>query len=428
MMSRKARWEYMKEFYVRYHKALNKKEKTELLDEFCKVYKCHRKHAIRKLNGPAPGDEPAQWGGGRREVYSRRVIELLEEIWESTYYISSQRLVEVIPEWLPWLKKRYVIKEQEEQQLLSISASTIDRRLKDKKLNLRKRIYGKTKGASRYWRDQVPIQTEKPNVKEPGWTEIDLVSHSGPCSAGHFAQTINQTDLLTQWIVRRAILGKGEVEVHEAIQKMKERFPFDIKGIDSDCGSEFLNRKVITWCQDENIYQTRSRAYKKDDQSHIEQKNGSCVRRWVGWVRYDTSDAVNALNDLYENELWLFDNLFMPSMRLVKVVYKGSRRCRFYDKPKTPLERLVEYDPTNPKVKGLLRLKKSLDPFELSENIERKLRKLESLAAKTFPRGHTIRYNPNRVFDYGASYRIPWYPEMTRFRRIWGKEKSLQTW
>jgi hypothetical protein len=428
MMSKLARREYMKEMYVRYQKAKSKGEKSKVLDEFCEVYKCHRKHAIRIFSGGYPSQEPAKRGGKHNEVYDGRIIKILEEVWEKSYYISSQRLVRAIPLWLPSIKKHYEISAEDEIKLLNISAATIDRRLKDKKLSFRKRIYGKTKGAERFWRSQVPIQTEKPDVKEPGWTEIDLVSHSGQSAAGCFAQTVSQTDLLTQWIVRKAILGKGEIEVCNAIDDMRSKFPFEIKGLDSDNGSEFINGTLIGYCIDENIYQTRGRAYKKDDQAHIEQKNGANVRKWVGWVRYDTSCAVEALNNLYDNELWILDNLFMPSQRLIKTEYRGSTRRRYYDEAKTPLDRLNEYCPNDAKVKELLMMRAKLDPIEISGKIEIKLRGLEGLSSKTYPKINYNRYKPVNYEPHIQTSKTQWCPQMTKYRRIWGKEKALKTW
>jgi hypothetical protein len=169
-------------------------------------------------------------------------------------------------------------------------------------------------------------------------------------------------------------MGKGERGVLEALQAMSEGLPFKVLAIDSDNGSEFLNWHLIKHCDAEQIHFTRSRPYKKDDNAHIEQKNWTHVRKLIGWDRYDTLQALQAMNDLYSNELRLFMNLFQPSVKLQKVIRKGSRRIRMYDKPQTPLDRL----PASPsadqeKLQKLKALREQLNPFELSERVNQKL-------------------------------------------------------
>jgi len=110
-------------------------------------------------------------------------------------------------------------------------------------------------------------------------------------------------------------LGKGEKGVVEALEEMALAFPFQIRGIDSDNGSEFVNWHLFRHCEKRHIQPFRSRPYKKDDNAHIEQKNWTHVRKLTGWDRYDTPEAVAALNDLYRKELSLFMNHFMPSTK-----------------------------------------------------------------------------------------------------------------
>src|SRR3972149_6795610 len=126
---------------------------------------------------------------------------------------------------------------------------------------------------------------------------------------------------------------------------MELKLPFRLRGIDSDNGSEFINNHLLTFCQQRPvgcaIQFTRSRPYKKDDNAHIEQKNWTHVRKLLGWDRYDTAQALEATNRLYE-ELRIFQNLFQPSMKLQCKIRKGSRLIRRYDTARTPFERVVE--------------------------------------------------------------------------------------
>lgn len=424
----------MKSIYVRYHKASSRKEKSGILEEFSKTYDCHRKSAIRILNGPAPGEKRPIRPRGRRIVYSKRLIEVLEAIWGASNYLWSRNLKAAIPLWIDALKCRYKLSPQEISLLLRVSSSTIDRRLSSKKLALKRHFYGKTHKSSYLLRHQIPIRTEFRKVSDPGLTEADTVSHSGPCASGLFAQTVNQTSILTQWGEQRALLGKGDEEVCRAMGEMGAAFPFEIIGIDTDNGSEFINARLQRYCRNRHIKFTRSRPYKKDDQAHIEQKNKMHVRKWVGWLRYDTPEVVAALNDLYQNELRLFQNLFQPSIRLIKTIRRGSRSKRVFDAPQTPLDRVIACRQGDPKkIAHLVELRRSLDPFKLSSAIDRKLKRIYSLASKTpisqlpTPRPRKSRFDPWRSPSF-ARKTSGWSPEIAHSRRLYGKERSLKTW
>jgi len=116
---------------------------------------------------------------------------------------------------------------------------------------------------------------------------------------------------------------------------------------------------------------TRGRPYKKDDNAHIEQKNWTHVRKLVGYLRYDTPLAVGALNALYRHELRLFQNLFLPSVKLVGKERVGVRLRRRYDLPRTPLDRLLACAAADPApVASWVALRDQLDPFALSQAID----------------------------------------------------------
>jgi hypothetical protein len=164
-----------------------------------------------------------------------------------------------------------------------------------------------------------------------------------------------------------AVMGKGERGIVKALERISQRLPFDVLAIDSDNGSEFINHHLWRYCQGKAIQFTRSRPYKKDDNAHIEQKNWTHVRKFMGWDRYDSPKALEAINELYENELPLFMNLFQPSVKLLRTVRTGSRKKRIYDQPQTPLDRLLVCgDLPNKRSEELKALRQRLDPFSLS--------------------------------------------------------------
>jgi transposase InsO family protein len=218
----------------------------------------------------------------------------------------------------------------------------------------------------------------------PGFAEVDLVSHSGNSANGDFAHSLNLTDVRTGWTETRALLGKGLEGVLQALDDIHAVLPFRLRGINSDNGSEFINWHVGRWCARHEVQFSRSRPYKKDDNAYIEQKNWTHVRKLMGWDRYDTPEAVEAMNGLYRHELRLWLNLFQPSAKLLKKVRVGSKLRRRYDVPRTPLDRLVASEGNDDSYllnrNNLLHQREQLDPFGLSQQIEQKLKRVYALA------------------------------------------------
>ena len=169
--------------------------------------------------------------------------------------------------------------------------------------------------------------------------------------------------------------------MRQALEEIQRCLPFDLLGLDSDNGSEFINWHLQRWCKQRQIQLTRGRPYKKDDNAHIEQKNWMHVRKLLGWERYDSRAAVEAMNDLYRHELRLWWNLYLPSVKLVKKVRVGSKVRRVYDAPKTPFERVLISVSAHPdQVVALKKLRDSLDPFQLGKVIERKIEDIYEMA------------------------------------------------
>jgi hypothetical protein len=366
--------------FRRRYRAASRRERSGLLDELCKLTGYHRKYAIGLLNAreEKTTNRPRR---PRRATYSQEALQVLETVWRAAGYPWSVRLKALLPLWLPWARKRLrQFTPEIEGQLRAISPRQVDRRLAPSKRRRKRRLYGRTKPGG-LLRHQVPIRAEAPRGTPPGYTEVDLVSHSGPSARGEFAYSLNLTDLHSGWCESRAVLGRGLEAVLAALQAIRATLPFPLRGIHSDNGSEFLNHHLIRYCQHHRIQFTRSRPYKKDDNGRIEQKNWTHVRRIWGWDRYDTPQQVRAMNDLYTTELGRMMNLFQPSVKLRQKTRRGSRLTRHYDPPKTPLDRLADYYPRNampPAITKLLALRQTIDPFELSAAIERKLRNTES--------------------------------------------------
>lgn len=380
-MSHRSRWEYFRAIYARYRQA-DRKLKRVILNEFCANTRYNRKYAIRLLNGPPPSRFQPQRARrrARSPSYGPVVLSVLQAVWEAAGYPWSVRLKGLLPLWMPWVRKRLRVSAEVEQQLLAISARQVDRRLRERKRRLKRQRYGGTRPGL-LLKHQIAVKTEAWDVRVPGYTEVDLVSHSGNRATGEFAYSLNLTDLHTTWTETRAVLGKGEAGVLAAFDELVASLPFRLLGIDSDNGSEFINWQVGRWCARHDVHFTRSRPYKKDDNAHIEQKNWTHVRKLLAWDRYDTPQAVEAINDLYRNELRLWMNLFQPSVKLLRKIRVGSKLRRKYGPAQTPLDRVLASEGMDPRRAAELRASRQrLDPFELARAIDRKLERIYSLA------------------------------------------------
>lgn len=408
MPSHTYKMEYLNNIFARYHK-VSRQEKSTLLDELSQHLRCHRKHAIRLLAGPPPNPaslyEPKP--RGRRFRYSHKTLRVLDTIWRASGFICSQRLKAALPAWIPSARQHLAITPAIERELLAISPRQIDRRLSPQKNQLKRRLYGTTSPGTRI-KHLVPIRTDFWKIRRPGFLEIDLVSHSGPHAAGDFIHTLNSVDIHTTWNEKEAILGKSEAATVDGLRKIEHRLPFALQGIDSDSGSEFINHHLWTFCRarppHRKVYFTRSRPGRKNDNAHIEQKNGSHVRQIIGYDRYDSPKALALMNSLYA-DLRIQQNIFQASMKLLKKIHKGSRLIRRYDRPRSALQRVIESPQADPsKMQELLRIKANTDPFVLADRINHKLAALFALAAKPTP-GQRTAPNPDhpwRTFSFST--------------------------
>ncbi len=336
LMEAKACREYAKEMRNRYRKAV-RAQRGRLLDEFTAVTGYHRKYAIGLLGRePTPRLRPP----GKPTRFTDEVCEALVKIWRVAAYPWSARLVAMLPTWMPHARVHLDLSDEVQRLLLSMSARSMDRLLRRHRTELKRRIYGRTKPGT-LLKHHVPVRTERWNTTEVGWCETDTVAHCGEVGDGEFAFSVNMTDVASTWTETCAVLGKGQRFVVEALEEMRCKLPFALRGIDSDSGSEFINHHCYGWCKEHGLEFTRGRPYRKNDNAYIEQKNWTHVRKIFGWKRIDAPAAIEAMNALYRNELRLFLNYFQPSVKLVERHRIGSRVRRKYDAPKTPFERLV---------------------------------------------------------------------------------------
>ena len=292
----------------------------------------------------------------------------------------SKRLKAIIVLWLPFYDKQKLPNDVK-QKLLDISPATIDRLMAPQKTKFNKLGLATTKPGSLI-KKHIPIKTQQWNETLPGFLEADTVAHCGTSVAGMFVFTINTVDIASQWTEQRATWGKGEKGVREAIDSIEKQLPFQLKGFDCDNGSEFLNWHLLRYLTKRKrpVQFTRSRAYQKNDNAHIENKNWTHIRQYLGFQRFDKVELVELLNDLYTSEWNLYFNFFIPSVKLIQKQRIGSKIIKKYDTPKTPYQRLMESDYVDLKTKRKLQNHfNSLNPFELQKRMKQKIKTIMNI-------------------------------------------------
>jgi hypothetical protein len=213
--------------------------------------------------------------------------------------------------------------------------------------------------------------------------EADLVAHCGESVEGFYLTTLSTVDVASGWTEPKGVWGKGQSRVRAAVHRVRQRLPFPMLGLDSDNGTEFINQHLYSYCRDEGIAFTRSRAYKKNDSCHVEQKNWSVVRRLVGYDRYSSQAALEALNHVYDL-VRLYVNFFQPMMKLVSKTRHGARVHKVYDMARTPYQRLLQSGVlTEAKKQELAATYRGLNPIQLLEQINESLECLWKLADRT---------------------------------------------
>lgn len=387
-MSPRARMEYLETIYLRYKRA-SLKEKTLILNEFCLNCGYHRKHAIRVLNNFKRFTKPKPKKRGKPSKYDKpSVIEPVKRIWLAANLPCSKRLKVILPLWLPAYAKEFggldldVVKA-----LLKISAPTIDRLLKPTRVKYRGRGRTTTKPGT-LLRKQIPIKTNQWDETKPGFLEADSIAHCGDSLLGDFVYTLDFVDIASSWTEQRAVWGKGETGVLKQIQDVEDSLPFPLLGFDCDNGSEFLNWHLMKHFSQRNkpVQFTRSRPYHKDDNAHVEQKNWTHVRQWLGYHRLDKPVLVGLMNDLYTQEWRLYHNFFMPSVKLVEKKLVDGKHIKRYDTPKTPYQRILESPYVAASVKRSLKEQfENLNPFRLRKTMENKLKTIFNICYRKKP-------------------------------------------
>lgn len=373
-------------------------EKSKILDEFVAVTGYHRKHAIRVLTSETPAGDPTP--RPRHRLYDEAVRQALVVLWEAADRVCGKRLKALLPALIDAMERHGHLDLDSEvrSRLLQVSASTIDRTL----LPARSHIDGSRRrrpGVGSAIRCSIPVRTFADwRDPPPGFLEIDMVEHcGGPKTDGDFVHTLVLTDIASGWTECIAMPVRDQSLVVEAIRAAAAVLPFPMRGIDSDNDSAFMNETLFEHCRANRLEQTRSRAYKKNDQAWVEQKNGAIVRRLVGYGRLSGLRATQQLARLYRASR-LYVNFFQPSFKLKSKTRDGARVSKVYHAPLTPCDRLLASDSVDEIVKQRLREQfAGLDPVRLLSDIRAAQRVIRDLAT-----GGSLRVPPNPATDLAA--------------------------
>lgn len=375
--------ELAKEVLSRYLKA-TKEGKKVILDEFCANTEYNRKYAIRKLRKlqitPHYKDSVAGTHVRHRErMYDSYVSSVVEQIYEVLGGIGARRMHPLLATTLEKGITFGHIKVDPitEAKVAMMSVSTLKRMVTTiRKKNMIQGISTTRPGT--LLKSEIPLRVGLWEETDPGFLEIDLVAHCGDNALGPFVSTLNTTDIATGWFEAEAVMGKAQEGILSGVEKIRERSPHKISGIDSDNGGEFINRQLYDYCIRNDILFTRSRPYKKNDNAHIEQKNYTTVRQVLGYQRFDDDVALDLMNKLYRGPLRLYINFFQPSEKCTEKTRIGARIVKKYDIAKTPYERVMLHEKTTQETKDTLTsLFNSLDPFLLRKEIDTLVREIQ---------------------------------------------------
>ena len=375
-MSLSAKRESLARIQGRYQRA-GRPHQRRILEEFCATCGYHRKSALRLLNRPlrtAPFKRP-----GPKIIYEpAEVLPVLKAVWLASDQLCSKLLKAALPQWLEHYQRRCApLPEAFKEKLLRISPAQIDRLLRPVRVQHPKKGLCATRPGT-LLRHAVPTRGGPPDTSRPGSVEADTVAHCDDSTEGDYVHSLTFTELFSGWTENRAIWNKSAAAVLEQLRQLEAVVPYRMKDFHTDNGTEFLNWALHKHLNGRTIKLpwTRSRAFRKNDNAHCEQKNWTHVRQLFGHDRFEHSQLVPLMNELYAQEWSLFTNHFKPTFKLLKRVKNNGRTRRIYEKtPQTPYQRLLDSPDIAQAIKARLRAQHAtLDPFILKKNIEIKLK------------------------------------------------------
>lgn len=372
--------EYLEALCERYA-AAGREEKGRLLDEACRTTGYHRKTVIRSLGRRKAGAGAAR-RRGRPSQYGPAVVTVLERLWTAADQSCGKRLQPFLPELLAMLERAgtWSVSADVRAQVLDLSAATIDRLLAPVRRRLGRQPYTQRRAVSAL-QALIPVRTsaEWQDVT-PGACQADLVAHCGERTAGFSLVTLSVVEVATSWWEPQIVRGKGQHRVGAGLHQVRGRLPVPLRELHTDNGGEFLNQVLYPYCQRAGIRFTRGRAYRKNDQSYVEQKNGWAIRRLVGYDRYSSEAAYAQFQRLYALAR-LYVNFCQPVRKVVRKERQGAKVVKRYDLARTPYQRVLETQLLDEPARRALTLQyQRIDPEALRSQLDAAVEALWRLA------------------------------------------------
>lgn len=398
--------------YARDYAAASKKERGRMLDELVAATGWSRPNARRQVRAAAnrKGPQRAVQRAPRPRTYGYDTLRLLIRVWMLAGQPAGKYLAATMHLWLPKLEQHREfgddasrLTDHTRAQLLAISGATIDRLLKPTRDGMRLTGISGTRPGP-LLRNSIQVRKAgDEHEQQPGFCELDLVLHCGPTLKGEFCRSLTVTCVSTGWTENRALKNGAHRWVLEAMPLIEQRLPFPLVGIDSDNGGEFINHALIAWAGDRDLFFTRARPYRSNDNAHVEQKNADIVRRYAFHYRYDTAMELRLLNELYDLVRIRF-NMFTATTKAVGWrANRNGKSTRVYDAPRTPYQRVIDSGVlTDQKRDELDALFAATNPAELTRRItDIQTRLIHLAAAKTDTLSHAIsRAEPDEARDH----------------------------
>ncbi|PIQ36140.1 MAG: hypothetical protein COW60_00190 [Candidatus Yonathbacteria bacterium CG17_big_fil_post_rev_8_21_14_2_50_43_9] len=364
---------YQEEYWAARVKKNGRKILTGIIDTVADVTGMGRKSIIRAFKERQMKDTSIPETRGRPLYYTADVTVALKEIWEAGNEVCGELLHPMVSEYVSILKRDKMWNHGEEAtgKLLAMSEGTMKNRVGEF-LKARRKGKGMSSTSPSLIKNIIPIFHGDWSEKLPGVGQIDTVVHCRDTLKGDYVFTLNYTDVSTLWCILRAQWNKGQVATQESLAYIRVMLMWKMLEVHPDTGSEFINWHLKGWCDMNNIAMTRSRPNHKNDNAHVEERNGHIVRKHIGYIRLDCKQAVDALNDVYV-VLNPYLNHFVASKRLLEKYEVNGKWKKKYEKiAKTPYQRVLENEHISNEVKEKLKQEhEKLNPKIMKKEIDR---------------------------------------------------------
>jgi hypothetical protein len=358
-----------------------KVRKGAILDAVIEVSGLSRKAVIRRFRAMQLRDPATQEGRGRPRYYTPDVIVALKEVWEIASEACGENLHAQINEYVSTQEyaDTWTHSDEATAKLRAMSLGSVKVYV-GKFIRTRLSFGGKSTTRRSSILKMVPIRMDGWDTAEAGVIQVDTVAHCGDTTAGDFVYTTNGTDVAVLWGSRRAQWQKGQEVTCLSLASMRKETPFPWTEIHPDSGSEFINAHCLKYADDTELRMTRSRPYHKNDNCFVEERNGHVIRAYVGYVRLDVRDVVDALNALYD-VLTPYLNHFIASRRIVSKQRVGARWKVTREKiAQTPYQRVLDRNDVSDEVKATLKaVRATLNPKTMKADIDRLSKRVHAI-------------------------------------------------